>query len=123
MCVYLCARADANKAAVAAKGGIEAVVAAMRRHEGVAGVAEHGCGALWNIAVLGGWSAAVRARAAGGAGRGSGSGSAAASARGAATCVRAVVCAVCRHAVGGRCTAGGACVCACVWARSLGAAE
>ena len=71
----MCVCAEANKAAVAAKGGIEAVVAAMRRHEGVAGVAERGCGALNNIAMLGGWSAAVRARAAGGAGRGSGSGS------------------------------------------------
>ena len=60
MCVY----AEANKAAVAAKGGIEAVVAAMRRHEGVADVAENGCGALLSIAVLGWWSAAVCARAA-----------------------------------------------------------
>ena len=59
MCVYLCARADANKAAVAAKGGIEAVVAAMRRHAGVAGVAEYGCAALWNIAELGRCSAVV----------------------------------------------------------------
>ena len=109
----MCVCAEANKAAVAAKGGIEAVVAAMRRHEGVAGVAENGCGALMSIAVLGEWSAAVCARAAGGAGRGSGSGSAAASARGAATCVRAVVCAVCTHVVGGRCTAGGACIRAC----------
>ena len=75
-CRCVCVCAEANKAAVAAKGGIEAVVAAMRRHEGVAGVAERGCGALRIIAMLGGWSAAVRARAAGGAGRGSGSGSA-----------------------------------------------
>ena len=51
--------ADANQAAVAAKGGIEAVVAAMRRHEGVAGVAEQGCWALSNIAVLGVCGAAV----------------------------------------------------------------
>ena len=51
--------AEANRAAVAAKGGIEAVVAAMRRHEGVACVAEYGCAALWNIAGLGGCSAAM----------------------------------------------------------------
>ena len=119
----MCVCAEANKAAVAAKGGIEAVVAAMRRHEGVAGVAERGCGALWNIAMLGGWSSAVCARAAAVQGGAAAAAVRAASARGAATCVRAVVCAVCRHAVGGRCTTGGACVCACVWARSLGAAE
>ena len=41
-------------ATVAAKGSVEAVVTAMRRHEGVAGVALHGCGALANIAWLGG---------------------------------------------------------------------
>ena len=51
-----CMCADANKAAVAAKGGIEVVLAAMRRHEGVAGVAEQGCAALGNIAWLGGCS-------------------------------------------------------------------
>ena len=44
---------------MAAKGGIEAVVAAMRRHEGVADVAENGCHALMSIAWLGGCSAAV----------------------------------------------------------------
>ena len=104
--------AEANAAAVAAKGGIEAVVAAMRRHAGVADVAERGCGALMSIAVLGGWSAAVCARAAAVQGGAVAVAvRAAASARGAATCVRAVVCAVCRHAVGGRCTAGArACV-------------
>ena len=75
-CSCVCVCAEANRAAVAAKGGIEAVVAAMRRHEGVADVAENGCRALLSIAVLGGWSAAVCARAVGGAGRGSGSGSA-----------------------------------------------
>ena len=52
-CVCVCVCADANNAAVAAKGGIEAVVAAMRRHEGVAGVAHNGCSALKSIAVLG----------------------------------------------------------------------
>ena len=52
---------DANR--VVARGGIEAVVAAMRRHEGVADVAEQGCRALWIIATLGGCSAAVCARA------------------------------------------------------------
>ena len=46
--------------AVAAKGGVEAVITAMRRHEGVVGVAEMGCNALWNIACLGGHSAVVR---------------------------------------------------------------
>ena len=55
----MCVCADANKAAVAAVGGIEAVVAAMRRHEGVADVAESGCGALLSIAALGGCGAAV----------------------------------------------------------------
>ena len=45
---------DANKAAVAAKGGIGAVLAVMRRHEGVVGVAEAGCNALGSIATLGG---------------------------------------------------------------------
>ena len=70
-CRCVCVCAEANQAAVAAKGGIEAVVAAMQRHEGVAGVAESGCGALKNIAGLGEFSAAVCARAVGGAGRGS----------------------------------------------------
>ena len=61
VCVRVCLRvcAEANKAAVAAKGGIEAVISAMRRHEGVAGVAEQGCGALWIIAGLGVCSAAL----------------------------------------------------------------
>ena len=58
-CAHACMRAEANKAAVAANGGIEVVVAAMRRHEDVADVAQYGCGALWNIAVLGKCSAAV----------------------------------------------------------------
>ena len=44
-----------NKAEVAAKGGIDAVLAAMRRHEGVAAVAERGCAALQGIGFLGGW--------------------------------------------------------------------
>ena len=52
-------RADANNAEVAAKGGIDAVLAAMRRHERVAAVAEKGCAALQIIAHSGGWSAAV----------------------------------------------------------------
>ena len=61
VCVRVCLRvcAEANKAAVAAKGGIEAVISAMRRHDGVAGVAEQGCGALWSIALLGVCSAAL----------------------------------------------------------------
>jgi hypothetical protein len=48
--VVLCCVGD--QAAVAAKGGIEAVVAAMRAHVGVAAVQEQGCGALENIASL-----------------------------------------------------------------------
>ena len=63
MRVRVCA--DANKAAAAAKGGIEAVVAAIRRHADVADVAKQGCAALDNMAQLGGCSAA----AAGGARR------------------------------------------------------
>ena len=118
----MCVCAEANKAAVAAKGGIEAVVAAMRRHEGVAGVAERGCGALTSIAWLGGWSAAVRARAAGGAGRGSGSGSAGSQcARRGDVRARGCVCSV--QARGGWSMHGRGRVRACVWARSLGAAE
>ena len=62
----VCVCAEANKAAVAAKGGIKAVVASMRRHEGVAGMAEQGCAALMAIAWLGRCSAAVRAHAIGG---------------------------------------------------------
>ena len=47
--------AEANKEAVATKGGIEAIVAAMQRHlEGAAGVSEQGCAALGAIASLGG---------------------------------------------------------------------
>ena len=52
-------RADANKVEVAAKGGIDAVLAAMRRHEGVVAVAERGCAALQIIAHSGGRCAAV----------------------------------------------------------------
>ena len=44
---------DANRAAVAAAGGIEAVVAVLRRHEGTAAMAEKGCWALTSIAWLG----------------------------------------------------------------------
>ena len=53
LCALVCVCAEANKAAVAAKGGIEAVVAAMRRHEGVATVAEQGCVVLRNLTGLG----------------------------------------------------------------------
>ena len=59
VCVCVCVCAEANEAAVAAKGGIEAVVSAMRRHEGVAEVARLGSNALWNIAMLGVCSAAL----------------------------------------------------------------
>ena len=63
MCVRVCGcvGAEANKAAVAAKGGIDAVVSAMRQHEGVVEVAQPGCAALAIIAALGGCSAARRA--------------------------------------------------------------
>ena len=44
-----------GKVEVVAKGGIEAVLAAMRRHEGVAAVAERGCAALQAIGYSGGW--------------------------------------------------------------------
>ena len=123
----MCVCAEANRAAVAAKGGIEAVVAAMQRHAGVAGVAESGCGALRNIAGLGEFSAAVCARAVGGAGRGSCSAVRQCLRRGdVRACVRAclrwcVQCARTRWVVEAR--AGGACVRVGVWARSLGAAE
>ena len=46
-------RADANRAAVAAAGGIEVVVAVLRRHEGNAAVAEQACRALIDVAILG----------------------------------------------------------------------
>ena len=46
-------RAEANSAEVAAKGGIEAVVAVLRRHEDVADAAQAGCEALKQIAWLG----------------------------------------------------------------------
>ena len=46
--------AEANRAAVAAAGGIEAVLAVLRRHEGNAAVAELACWTLRNIASLGG---------------------------------------------------------------------
>ena len=59
VCVHAWVCAEAHAAAVAAKSGIEAVVAAMRRHTGVVGVAEHGCAALKNIAWPGGCGAAV----------------------------------------------------------------
>ena len=45
--------AAANRVPVARKGGIDAVVAAMRRHEDNAAVAEQGCAALCNIAADG----------------------------------------------------------------------
>ena len=44
-------KAKAALAAFAVAGGVEAVVAAMRSHGGVAGVQEAGCGALHNLAV------------------------------------------------------------------------
>ena len=54
MCVLLVSVlgmcAEAYKVAVNAKGGIDAVVDAMRRHDNFAGVAERGCSALWNFA-------------------------------------------------------------------------
>ena len=66
LCAYvsLFVCADANKAAVAAKGGIDAVLAAMRRHEGVAGVAKKGFNALCICVFtsLGGCSVVVSAR-------------------------------------------------------------
>ena len=84
--------AEANRAAVGAKGGIEAVVVAMRRHEGAAGVAEAGCWALYCIALLGGCCAVVCERAVCGAAQGrAGPGvawRARASARGGVMCVR-----------------------------------
>ena len=45
---------------MAAKGGIEAVVAVLRRHEDVAAVAKQGCEALRSIAWLGVCSAVQR---------------------------------------------------------------
>ena len=48
----VCAEAK-NQAEAAAAGGIEAVVAVLRRHEGNAAVAEHACRALRNIAFFG----------------------------------------------------------------------
>ena len=41
---------DAHKAAIAAAGGVEAIVQGMEAHVGVAGVQEWGAGALWNLA-------------------------------------------------------------------------
>ena len=43
-----------NKVAIAAAGGIERVVSAMAGHAGSAGVQEHGCAALWNLALTAG---------------------------------------------------------------------
>jgi len=45
--------ADANKASVAAAGGVEAIVQGMQAHVGVAGVQERGAGALRNLAANG----------------------------------------------------------------------
>ena len=45
---------EVGKAEVAAKGGIDAVLTVMRRHEGVAAVAELGCAALQSISYSGG---------------------------------------------------------------------
>ena len=59
-CVAVRVRAGANAAEVAAKGGIEAVVAVLRRHEGVADVAQAGCGALQQISCGGACSAVQR---------------------------------------------------------------
>ena len=58
-------RADANNAEVAAKGGIDAVLAAMRRHERVAAVAEKGCGALQIMSYYSGGRSAACLRAGG----------------------------------------------------------
>ena len=45
--------ADANQVAIAAAGGMEAVVQGMQAHVGVAAVQESGAGALRNLAVNG----------------------------------------------------------------------
>ena len=45
---YLAVNAD-NQVKVAAAGGIEAVLGAMRQHGAVASVQEQGCRALWNL--------------------------------------------------------------------------
>mmetsp|Transcript_31566 Transcript_31566/g.74082 ORF Transcript_31566/g.74082 Transcript_31566/m.74082 type:complete len:156 (+) Transcript_31566:44-511(+) len=42
---------DKNREAIAAAGGIKAVVEGMKAHEGSAGVQEQGCGALVNLAI------------------------------------------------------------------------
>ena len=60
MCVAVRVRAGANAAEVAAKGGIKAVVAVLRRHEDVAAVAKQGCEALQHIGWLGVCSAVQR---------------------------------------------------------------
>ena len=46
--VVVCA--DANKVSIAAAGGVGAIVQSMQAHVGVAGVQEHGVGALANLA-------------------------------------------------------------------------
>ena len=52
-------RADAYSAEVVAKGGIDVVLTAMRRHKDVAAVAEKSCAVLQRIAYAGEWSAVV----------------------------------------------------------------
>mmetsp|Transcript_31576 Transcript_31576/g.74108 ORF Transcript_31576/g.74108 Transcript_31576/m.74108 type:complete len:120 (+) Transcript_31576:44-403(+) len=41
---------DKNREAIAAAGGIKAVVEGMKAHEGSAGVQTQGCGAFWHLA-------------------------------------------------------------------------
>ena len=47
--------ADANKVAIAAAGGVEAVVQGMQAHVGVVAVQENGAGALRSLAANGTW--------------------------------------------------------------------
>ena len=44
---------DANRIAIAQLGGVQAVVAALAAHVGVATVQESGCGAIANLALNG----------------------------------------------------------------------
>jgi hypothetical protein len=57
---------DANIAAITASHGIEAVVAAMKRHTDAAGVQEYGCGMLWSLAINDANRAAVAVAGGGG---------------------------------------------------------
>ena len=52
--------ADDNERAIARLGGLEAVVAALKQHAGVAGVAEAACGALGNLSFDGVSARALR---------------------------------------------------------------